>query len=285
VSFEQVLEKRKKQLPPLYTDLCQIGIKSGNLPAVLETFASFAIKEKGFRDKLRLMTIYPVIVLIFSVITAVIVIGVMPESADEMLSSGKSAYSFSIKNIVSDAVFIFVNCGIAVWIVMLLAGFRNPLFNKEAFIWRFPPAKYLKLSALSAMFYYLATNGIPLSQIPGIVKNIINDNIIRTFLEDVETDLKKGKDFVEALQDNIPSVIPHTWLWMIQMSKGTNSIEQNFAYLEKYYREKADIQMRIWIGGLLPVLTAVGGGFVFVNIYVIIQRFIPLIAAAVKGAL
>lgn len=285
VAFEDIVKKREKELPSLYTDLCSIGVKSGNLSEVLETFASFAIREKGYREKLKLVRIYPVIVLVFSLITGIIITVVMPGSVSELLSGGDVAYSFSIKNIISDAVFIFINCCIAVLIIMLLAGFRMPFINREILIWKFPPAKYVKISVLSSMFNYLSSNGVPLSQIPGIVKNSINDSIIGAFLTDVDEDLKKGKGFTEALHDNAPSVIPATWLWIIQMSRESGALEKSFEYLENYYREKADVHIKLWIGAALPVLTAAAGIFIFVNICFMIHRFLPLFAEVVKTTL
>ncbi len=281
MKFEEVLQQNRDELPPLYVDLCSAGAASGDLPAVLENFSSYAIEQKGFRDKLGLMSLYPGIVLLFAVVMAA-VLTALPYTVNKSLSDSHLLPSFNFEKVLDDPVFLTLNGAALIVFAVLGVGLRNPLLRAHMFLWKFPPTRYLKLTVLSSMFQYLTASGVPHSRTPGIISRFLKDPVLKSFLDAVQENMENGMSFSESLGAADSRIIPETWIWMASTGEQSGRLSENFSSLADYYHDKAEMQIRLWLGAVLPALTLVAGVFVFLNIMLVIHKFIPLIEEVIS---
>ncbi|OQY36847.1 MAG: hypothetical protein B6229_09315 [Spirochaetaceae bacterium 4572_7] len=86
-SFKSILQNSAYGFPPVYLGLIEVGEKTGKLNLVLRQLSRYLERDKKFNDKLKGAMIYPIFILIISLLFSIVFILVILPQFNSMLSS------------------------------------------------------------------------------------------------------------------------------------------------------------------------------------------------------
>jgi general secretion pathway protein F len=211
--FSQLIRDRGRLFPKMYAGIVEAGEESGALAQVLAQLRDYLAQTREMRQYIISASIYPCLLLAFSLIVNVILLGkVVPRFGAVITSSGKTP-SFSTQALLhlSD----FVNhCGLVAMavipglIIFLVALARHASVRRfwDEFSLKVPLWRHLVLLSNVARqartMAILMKSGVPLLETVTISSTVLQNEVLKEALSSLSGDLRRGERLSASLSRN-----------------------------------------------------------------------------------
>jgi len=229
--------------------MVKAGEASGTLELVLNQLADFTEKQVALASKVKSTLAYPVVMLIISLLVlAILFIFVIPKIT-AIYAGMKSALPLPTM-ILLGVSSIFVNYW---WAMILLIDGAVHLFRRwvqkpkgrrtfDAFKLKLPVfGKVFRLVALSRFTGTLATllnGGVPLLQALHIVRNLLDNVILREAVERASEAVSEGANLADPLRES--GEFPPVVVQMIAVGEKTGRLEEMLQKISHSYDQQTD---------------------------------------------
>ncbi|MBU1017965.1 type II secretion system F family protein [Patescibacteria group bacterium] len=267
-ALSNAMRRFPKIFPPIYTNIIQVGEKSGTLAQTMVDLADHLEDSEEFRRKVKGALIYPKIIIgVMLTFIFILILFVMPRILTIFNSLGAdiplaTRVMIGVTNFINNhLVMIFaVGFGLAVLIYML---FRNPGVQKwrdKVYI-RFPLVGHIVLNyntaQVSQHFGTLFASGITIVRCLEITSTVVKNKIFRSEIGYMIEKIKRGA----ALSQSFPekSFFPPMFIKLIRVGERTGKLPHVVEYMKKYYKNLVDNDVKNITTIIEPVIMVLLG--------------------------
>jgi general secretion pathway protein F len=283
-SFTEALEFERGTLPPLYRAVVRAGLRSGRLPAALETLSAYARSLIDLRRRIVVALIYPAIVLT----AACVLFGVVLHRVAAELAETHAMFDLPRRGWVT--VLEAAGRYVAAWgwivpaaivAVVLWSLVSSGLVGREVrlggpLLAALPGMKRLNRSFRTSTFAdvlaMLIEHGLPLDESLGIAAEASGDRRLTAEMATLAESIRNGGPLTSGLEQ--ATVLPGLARWMIAAGERQGALAVTLRQVAELYRRRAQ-QQADWIKVLVPVavVVLVGGGAV---LFYALALFVPM---------
>lgn len=266
------LMKFRSVFGDLFVNIIKVAETSGTLPENLIYLGNELEKEHTLRKKVRGALIYPIVILITTIVIATaMVLFVFPKILP-LFDNIKGELPLTTRLLIkiSDAV---ANYGIFMLIGAIL------VFIALKLVLKFPPVRFLYHRMLlfvpilgrSIVNYNLANvvrtlalllrSGVKIIEALGVTADAIPNLVYKRELRKAAEEVKTG-NFISKYFATSPKLFPTIAVSMIEVGENTGNLNENLFYLAEYYENEVDDFVKNLSGLLEPILLLVMGGVV-----------------------
>lgn len=271
--FYSTFAKYPKVFGEVYVNLVRAGEASGNLEKIFADLTEVLTKQKELRDQLRGALVYPILLLVGSVlILTFLVMFALPKIANVFMEGGfnppaftKAVFAFGLFfNAYGVYIFGFlaVLAGIAFWLNSTSQVFHKFISNIIAGL---PLVKtVLKKMALQRFASTLASlikAGMPLTEALEITANAVANEEARAALVRISREgLAKGLTIGEAFRRE--PFFPQTVTNLVAISERAGHLDEVLVTLSEFYTKEIDASVKELVSFLEPALLLFIGGVI-----------------------
>ena len=264
----------------LYVNMVRAGEASGNLDFVLTRLADYAQKQNRLRAKVNAALAYPVLMICFGgLVIFVLTTFVVPKILEVLQTAKRDALlplPTRILTTASDFLqsywwLVFLLILAAVVAVKLLLREEKYRFAWDSFVLKLPLLgdllKKQSVSRFAVTFSTLLKSGIPALQALNIVKNILENRVLKNVVQDVHDRILEGADIATPLKRS--GIFPPVVGYMVSIGEQSGQLEEILDRIAEAYDEEIDLTVQKLTSLIEPVLIialAFGVGFVVISI-------------------
>ncbi len=272
--LSRVLADVPDSFSQFYVSMVQAAEVSGDLGNGLSQLASYLERSKQLREQVLSALIYPIILVIVSAISLLIILTYVVPQFQQLFSDMGQALPLSTAIVISIAEFIR---DYFPWmlLVLILGAFyvRYMLSKPEARFWWH--ARQLRLPLLGGVSQRIETarftrslgtlvqGGVPLLSALGIARETIGNSCMAQAVNQATKSLKEGKHLAGPLQAT--GLFPSLALQMIQVGEETGQLESMLLKVADVYDREVSTAIQRTLSILTPVLI-VGLGILIAGI-------------------
>ncbi|WP_347330848.1 type II secretion system F family protein [Marinimicrobium locisalis] len=267
--FAAALSKHPKYFDDLFCNLVEAGEQSGALETMLDRIATYKEKTEALKAKIKKAMTYPIAVVVVAIIvTAVLLIKVVPAFAETFTSFGAELPAFTL------FVMGMSDLMIAYWYYALLGIIGAAFIFKEAkrrskgfayavdkYVLKIPiVGQILYLSVMARFARTLSTTfaaGVPLidalTSVAGAAGNRIYSDAIYRIREDVSTGLQLNTAI--RAQKLFPSLL----IQMAAIGEESGALDEMLEKVAIYYENEVDNMVDSLTSLLEPIIMSVLG--------------------------
>lgn len=263
--FYATFAKYPKIWSQVYINLVKAGETSGNLENVFENLTVSLSKEKALKDQVRSALVYPVLLLVTSVLILIFLVTfALPKIAGVFLESGFEPPVFS-RVVFSVGLFfgkfgIFVLIALVLGIIALFVFYRTSLLFKKllaAIMNEIPIVKdiiqKIALQRFAATLSSLIKAGMPITDALEITADAVGHVELKQALLRISREgLAKGLTVGEAFKKE--PFFPRTVVNLMAISEKAGHIEEVLDTLADFYTSEIDNSLKTLVSFLEPAL-------------------------------
>jgi len=268
-SFHRALANYPKYFSNVYVSLIKMAEKSGSLEENLEHLAKQLKKSYKLRQKVKSALMYPI--LIFVSVTGLgftVAIFVLPkilplfESLQVDLPLSTRVLIFVARLFQDHGMLILIFLiGFTIFLIWFLRkDFVKPVTHRM--ILRIPVlktiVKNINLASITRTLGMLLERSIPVDMSLKITAEATNNYVYRKAIESLIPEIEKG-NYLAAGMMRHPNLFPFMVSRMIQMGEHTGNMDRVLKYLNGYYENEVNDQMKNLSSTLEPFLLIVIG--------------------------
>ncbi len=290
VSTSEAMRKHADLFPPLMINMVRAGETGGFLDDALEAVASNFEKEVKLKSSIKSALTYPVIVLLMSVVSVVVMLLFVVPIFEKMFSSMGSQLPLPTE--------ILVQLSHAmVWIapVLVVGGIVFAVWwgrhkNDESVRRKVDPVKLklpvfgsllkkIAIARFSRNFANMISAGVPILQALRIVGETSGNWVIQNALEEVAESVRQGESIAAPLAKQ--PVFPAMVTQMIAVGEDAGSLESMLDKIADFYEQEVEAATEQLTAMIEPLMIA------FLGVIIggmVVALYLPIfsIASAVK---
>lgn len=288
-TFSKALQKYPKVFDKIFVSMTEAGEMSGTLDVILVRLSEFAEAQNELESNVKSALMYPIAMTAFMLLMLVFMfIYVVPQMQSVFDEAGLQLpwYSAAVIN----ASGILVNYGIYIGIALVIAFlmFRN-WKNSEAgrptydrLLLKMPIvgklSRMIAVSRFTRTLSTLLTGGVPMLNAMDIVRNVVNNAVLASAIDDARDNIREGESIAGPLKKSgqFPPLVIH----MVNIGEKTGDLETMLTQVSDSY----DFQVKTQISGLTslltPIITIMMGGVIGVIVFALM---IPMFEMANIG--
>ncbi len=267
----------------LYVNMVRAGETSGTLEIVLERIADYTENQARLRAKITGALTYPVIMLLVAVgIISFLFVAVVPKIT-RIFEEMKASLPLPTKILIAVSSFVRDYW----WLLILLAGItvyfiaryiRSPSgrIRFDRLMLRAPIVgeitKMLAMARFSRTLSTLLRSGVPILQSMDIVKNILNNQILVSALEEARNSIREGESIAIPLKKSgqFPPLVIH----MIAVGEKSGQLEDMLNNVADTYDYQVDARLSALTSLLEPIMILSMGAVIF---FMVISILLPIL--------
>jgi len=277
-SLSVALADMPDSFPNYYISLIKAGESSGKLDDVFLRLAENLEKSREFRGKVSNALIYPLIIVIGIVVVAFIMMTFVMPQLLEMYKSFDVDLPASTQLIISLSNFMA-----KYWPVIILAAFiasvlvrmvlKKPQYRKilDMYLIKIPVFGGIMQKSIlvetTRTLSILIKSGVPLLESLTIVKRTTNNLVYREALEEIYSDVEKGRALGESLASS--GLFPSIFVQMTSVGERTGKLDDTLMRLSKYFQLESELAIKTATTLIEPailVILGLGVGFLITSI-------------------
>ena len=250
-TLASALSQHPRYFDDLFVSLVDAGEQSGALETLLEKVATYKEKTEQLKAKIKKAMTYPMIVLLVAVVvSAILLIFVVPTFAEMFEGFGAELPAFTLFVVgLSDTLVENVWFFLA-GIVAIIYGFKQAKFRSKAFR-DFLDRVALKLpgfgalttnSSIARFARTLATMfaaGVPLVEAMVSVAGASGNNVYKEAILEVRDDISSGTTLKSSLSQN-KDLFPNMLIQMVGIGEESGALDEMLDKVAEYYEEAVD---------------------------------------------
>jgi len=267
----------------LYVNMVRAGETSGTLEIVLERIADYTENQAKLRAKITSALTYPVIMLFVAIgIISFLFVAVVPKITrifEEMKASLPlpTKILIAISSFVRDywwLLFLVIGAGIYFTIKYI----RSPAgkIKFDSLMLRAPVigeiTRMLAMARFSRTLSTLLRSGVPILQAMDIVKNILNNQILLSALEEARNSIREGESIAIPLKKSgqFPPLVIH----MIAVGERSGQLEDMLNNVADTYDYQVEARLGALTWLLEPIMILSMGAVIF---FMVISILLPIL--------
>lgn len=268
-NFASSLKKHPRHFDELYCSLIESGEESGMLETMLDRVATYKEKTEALKAKIRKAMTYPIAVIVVAIIvTAILLIKVVPQFASTFQSFGSDLPAFT-RMVVGMSEWMQANWFILLGIVAVTGyAFKEARHRSEAFS-NYVDKMSLKIpivgniihdSVVARFARTLATTfgaGVPLVEaldsVAGATGNAVYERGVRQIREEVTS----GQSLYNAIRNT--GLFPNMLLQMVSIGEEAGALDDMLDKVATYYEEAVDNAVDNLTSLLEPMIMSILG--------------------------
>ncbi len=250
LSFSDAAAKYPKVFPPLFVNMIRAGEVTGNLDESLERLAFSFEKQYNLKKKVQSTMVYPVILLIMTVVVAgFLMLTIVPQFVTmfddmgaELPTITKVVMSFS--EILQSSWYIIIPLVVIVVVVFNYFYQKNEAFNFSVnlILLRIPVfGTLLQKSAIARMTRTLSSlfsSSVPILQALTIVEKVIGNPVVAKVVRESRTSLEQGSTLTAPLEKSW--IFPPLVTQMTAIGEQTGSLDYMLERIAVFYEDDVD---------------------------------------------
>lgn len=258
-TLADALEKQSGIFSKFYLNMIRAGEAGGSLGEVLTRLSDYLERSRELKETVSTALIYPTILLIMSLASLFVMLTFVVPQFSEMFESAGKALPVSTQIVVGLAEWLQSYWWVLILGGTLITGYMNlqladPIKKK---VW---DGRFLKLPLLGTIMLNKETanisrtlgtllgNGVSILAALVIVRETVDNLVLAAAIQDVEEQLKQGKNMSDALMEK--GIFPKMAMQMIKMGEETGRLEEMLLRVATIY----DKQLRVAIQRMLALL-------------------------------
>lgn len=240
--FEQSYGRRARRFPPVYRALVEAGMKTGDLPAVLDEISVDASLRARVRDQLRRRLEMPLLAsLIVFVIGAVMTLTLSPMLTESVMPGDTKVLGMS-----ATTLFVLTGTGLLLILATLVFGaafLRRPLAPSDGpngWRYRLPLLGRLRSYAARAGFAstmaLLLRRQLPLAQALELCAASVDGNEVRHQVQRMAEQARGGAGLAESIRAG--DMIPESLLWFAESAGSDAAAVRALEDIARVYRQR-----------------------------------------------
>ena len=268
-SFASALRKFPQHFDNLFCSLIEAGENSGSLDTLLDRVATYKEKSEQLKRKIKKAMTYPIAVIIVAIIvTAILLIKVVPVFADVFSGFGADLPAFTLFVVgLSDFAqkwwFVIFASLIGIGYAFKTARLRSPKFSDavDKAMLKLPAVGPILENAVIARYARtLATTfaaGVPLVEALGSVAGASGNAVYRDAILQVQADVTTGLTIHTALK--AADLFPVMLLQLTSIGEESGSLDEMMEKAADHYEEAVDNAVDNLTALLEPLIMSVLG--------------------------
>lgn len=291
-ALSDALARHPVDIPPLMVSMIRAGETGGFLEGSLEALATNFEKEAKLRSAIKSAMTYPVMVLLLSLVSVVIMLVFIVPIFQKMFAGLGSSLPAPTQILVTiSANMWWVTPVLVVLVVVGIVWYRRNK-NTEAFRSRWDPftlrapifgnlARKIAIARFTRNLAQMIGAGVPILQALGVIGSTSGNWVIEQATKRVAESVRQGQSLAKPLADE--SVFPPMVVQMMAVGEDSGSLEVMLIKIADFYDDEVEAQTAALTSLIEPLLIAflgvVIGGMV-------VALYMPIfnIATAVQGA-
>lgn len=267
-----------ENFPALYGNMIRAGEASGAMIEVLRRLVEHYERNESMRSKITSALTYPVVVLIFGVLTVIFaMVKVIPQFAKIFEGMGTALPTPTLILVNTSDFVIKYGVFLAIAVAAGVVVFRRHIKEGPGRLWwdglklKAPLIKgIVACGAYSSLAYTLRTllsNGVNVLQALKIAEETCGNDVIAGALRNARQRVTDGTTISGPLAGS--GVFPKMMTDMLAVGEQSGDMPSSLAHIGRRYESEMDRNIRIFTNALEPILiVAIGGvvGFVAVSI-------------------
>lgn len=259
-TFSKTLERYPKVFNKIFISMVEAGEASGTLDTILIRLAEFTEAQDQLNSKVKSALMYPIIMM---VITVVLLMGlfvfVIPQmvavfdSAPELKLPWYSVVIIDISGFMVNYWYILIGFGFGAYLIFL--NWKNsPSGSKQ---WDAislelpvmgPMNRMVAVSRFTRTLATLLVGGVPMLQALEIVKNVVDNAVLASAIDDARSNITEGENIATPLKRSgqFPPIVIH----MVSIGEKTGELENMLIQVSDAY----DFQVRNKVDGLTSIM-------------------------------
>jgi len=291
-SLSGAMVKHPKVFNDLFVAMVKSGETGGSLDDVLLRLADMIEAEVKLRGKIKSAMTYPIaVVALVVLIMSAMLLFVVPQFQSIYSSLGGSL------PLPTRVLLVMSNVFKKYWYIVLIGTFVFRFFFRR---WKkTPPGRAMvdrmklrvpifgvlfqkvALSRFASTFAMLLKSGVPILQALEIVSDTVNNRVVATAIEDVQTSVREGESMSKPLSAH--AVFPPMVVQMLAVGEETGQVDTMLEKVAAFYDAEVEASVDALTSLIEPLLIAVIGGCVgaaVVALYMPMFNIIKLIPSS-----
>jgi|SRR5687768_5937502 len=267
-ALSDAFESHGGLFPGVYTASLLAGEKSGSLEGVIRRYVAYVKVISGVKRKTISALVYPIILLILSlIVVGIIVIKVVPEFGEFYKQFGADLpLSTRIIVAVSEfagTYFLLLVLGLVAAVVGFVAWLRRPGHRVRFDRWTLgipmlgPIAQRFATSQAARTLATLLGGGIPLVNAIDVAARSIQNRYMAQELTTAAQQVREGRALALALNDS--GAFPDVAIKMVEVGEQTGALQEMLNSLADFYDEEIDTNLGRFITIIEPALLVIMG--------------------------
>lgn len=259
-AFYKSLQRYPRIFDKIYVSMVEAGEASGTLDVILLRLAEFTEANSALVAKVRSAMLYPLLMMIFTFgLLAALFIFVIPKITTVFEASPELTLPWYTIMVIDFSGFLvnywYVLIGGGILIALLFKSWKNTPKGKaqwDAIVLKIPVvgklARIVAVSRFTRTLSTLLTGGVPMLNAMGIVRNVVNNEVLAVALDEARENISEGESIAGPLKKSgeFPPIVIH----MINIGEKTGDLENMLNQVSDSY----DFQVKTAVDGLTSLL-------------------------------
>lgn len=262
-SLSEAMKNHRDVFPELLINMIEAGEVSGTLDNIMERMSVNYEKESKLSNKVKSAMIYPVVLIILSVVVVIFMLTfIMPtftgmfEGSDVPLP-GPTRFLMNLSDLVRNY-FVLIVLVVAA-IVYLCRKYINS--DKGRLEWdrlklRFPIVKGIVVKLVTSRFTRtvssLLASGIPLLQAMEVTAKVVGNRVVSDGIMSAREDMRKGTDLAGPIKRI--GVFPPMIDSMIRIGEESGTLDEILEKTANFYDEEVEVAMQKLVSLMEPIM-------------------------------
>ena len=261
-SLSNAMKKYPKVFPDIYTNIIQVGEKSGTLAETMTDLANHLEENEEFRKKVHGALIYPKIILSVMMIFLVIlfyfvmprIIGVFEGLNAEIPTATKVV--IAITEFLQNRILLVI-LGLAGAYVLAKLMVKNERIRRgrDLFYIKVPLIGRIALNyntaQVSQHFGTLFESGLTIPRCLEITRSVLKNRVFQDEIDHMVTKIKSGSAFSASFKED--TRFPPMFVKLIKVGERTGKLPHVISYMKGYYKGLVDTDVKISAVSLSPL--------------------------------
>jgi type IV pilus assembly protein PilC len=267
-SFSQALSQYPRLVPAHYREVIRISEQTGGLPPGLRLVAGYMEKETATAKNLTRTLSYPLFLVAMAAIIIIIIANVALPSLIQLFSSLGASLPLPTRILLAVAGFVtayrfYLAAGLACLVIIIIWGLKTPAIKRrlDDITLKLPIIGQVVLLRNICRFCrntaMLLEAGLTLPVSLNSVQGVINNNRIKSAVNDVRQDLIKGKGLSQPMTGN--PVFPRLLVDMIHIGEKTGTLQSSLTTMADFYEKKLDQRVQRLLAMIEPASIIIVG--------------------------
>lgn len=279
VSLADAFGKHPKIFSDLYVNMVRAGESAGALDSILERLATFNEKMLALQNKVRSAMIYPIFMSVIAVIAVGLLLTFVVPTITKVFTEtkqnmpGPTVLLLNASRFMKSYWWALILVGVSLTVLMKRAKrkkgvkffmdrlkLRMPVFG--------PLARKMAVSRFARTLSILTASGVPILKSMGIVRTIVNNEVLSKAIDEAAEAVGAGKSIAEPLAKSgvFPPIVTH----MIAVGETSGKIEDMLQNVADAYDMEVENAVVALVSLLEPAMIIIMGGVVGFIVFAIL---------------
>lgn len=281
--------KKSKSFSTFFIGMIKAGETSGNLDKVMHSLADYYDKEHKVKSKIRTVSIYPIILLILSILSMIFIMVVVIPNFEMIFTSNGINPPLLTTILINVSIFIRTKY---IYITIVILGTTPMLTHfiknstkinqfKNNLKFKIPVIKNITQLVITTRFCralkILVESGVQIIDAIEISAKIIDNKLTYEKLLISKECIEKGNSIGHSLE--LSNVFPKLFISMINIGEESGRLEQSLKTIDSFYSNDLDIKMEQIMKLIEPIIISIIG--IIIGIFMI-AMVMPMFDAIVS---